>query len=157
MTQTSVQTSEWHSLIGKARDECDCGIEKIADQVHQNFLAVAARDLTAGIQSKIGPSDVVQTSLTEARKDTRNFCGAAQSKIRIWINRIVIYNLTDEAKRYCLTGSGDLRLEMDLKNEHSACNVMHPKIAKRFHTSQKGGPATVDSRRRQLGHCDGAV
>lgn len=106
--------TDWNTLIDNARNGCDTSLGKIADSVHGYLLTVAANGLATKLQPKFSASDVVQISLIEAQEGIEKFRGSTQAEILSWLKKIVIHNLTDEAKRYTRTRSREVSREIPI-------------------------------------------
>lgn len=113
MSQTADDTDiDWDLLINKARGGCDAALSEILEAVQSYLLLVAESRLGSQIRSKFGASDIVQHSMLEAQESIEDFRGDSEGELRLWLKRIVLNNLTDEAKRYTHTHSRSIRLEV---------------------------------------------
>ena len=105
------QSDAWKDLIKNAKQGCDESISVIATQMRGYLKSIADNGIAAGLQSKISSSDVVQISLMEAQEGIANFRGSSEAELKKWLKRIVMHNMTDEAKRFTRARSRDVSRE----------------------------------------------
>lgn len=111
-TPSKWEPCDWERLIASARNGHEPALVKILQQVKEYLLAVAAGQLSEGLQGKFGSSDIVQQSMIEACQDFGAFRGDSEAELKSWLKRIVLYNLTDEARRYTHTKSREASREV---------------------------------------------
>ena len=105
------QSDAWKDLIENAKQGCDESISVIATQMRGYLKSIADKGIASGLQSKISSSDVVQISLIEAQAGIANFRGSSEAELKKWLKRIVMHNMTDEAKRFRRAQSRDVSRE----------------------------------------------
>jgi RNA polymerase sigma-70 factor (ECF subfamily) len=83
------------------------------------------RRLDGRLQGKLDASGVVQQTLLEAHQGFSDFRGSSEGELAAWLMRILIRNLTDEARKLD-AGKRDLRRERSLEQavEQSSANLM---------------------------------
>jgi RNA polymerase sigma-70 factor (ECF subfamily) len=83
------------------------------------------RRLDGRLQGKLDASGVVQQTLLEAHQGLAGFRGTSEGELAAWLRRILIRNLTDEARKLD-AGKRDLRRECSLEQavEQSSANLM---------------------------------
>ena len=111
-------TQDWQKLIDAARSGCDEALGQIVSRLRSYLLLIAERGLGKSVQAKFGASDVIQHSMLDARKSIANFQGNSEAELRHWLKKIVIHNLTDQARRYTDTQSRDVNREVEIINPH---------------------------------------
>jgi len=77
------------------------------------------------LQGKLDASGVVQQTLLEAHQGFSDFRGSSEGELAAWLRRILIRNLTDEARKLD-AGKRDLHRERSLEQavEQSSANLM---------------------------------
>jgi len=83
------------------------------------------RRLDGRLQGKLDASGVVQQTLLEAHQGFSDFRGSSEGELAAWLRRILIRNLTDEARKLD-AGKRDLHRERSLEQavEQSSANLM---------------------------------
>jgi RNA polymerase sigma-70 factor (ECF subfamily) len=83
------------------------------------------RRLDGRLQGKLDASGVVQQTLLEAHQGFSDFRGSSEGELAAWLMRILIRNLTDEARKLD-AGKRDLHRERSLEQavEQSSANLM---------------------------------
>lgn len=83
------------------------------------------RRLDGRLQGKLDTSGVVQQTLLEAHQGFSDFRGSSEGELAAWLRKILIRNLTDEARKLD-AGKRDLRRERSLEQavEQSSANLM---------------------------------
>ena len=102
----------WHDLLDDARLGGKESLEQIANEVRSYLLAVTDARVGDQLRGKFGASDIVQQSLLEASQTFDSFRGNTEAELKGWLKRIVIHNLTDEARKYSNTQSRDASREV---------------------------------------------
>ena len=123
MLKTTEETQDWPALIIAAREGCNVALGQIAAHVRDYLLLIANSGLGTRLQSKFDASDVVQYSMLDAQRGIANFQGSSEAEIRQWLKKIVIHNLTDEARKYTHTGSRNVHREVSI---HSPSVALQP-------------------------------
>lgn len=112
MLTTAAEQTDWHTLVDQAKQGCDQSLGQILEEVRDYLLLIAESELGNRVRSKFGASDIVQHSMLEAQHAFNEFRGTSENEFRYWLKRIVINNLTDQARRYTHTHSRNVRLEI---------------------------------------------
>jgi len=83
------------------------------------------RRLDGRLQGKLDASGVVQQTLLEAHQGFSDFRGSSEGELAAWLRRILIRNLTDEARKLD-AGKRNLHRERSLEQavEQSSANLM---------------------------------
>jgi RNA polymerase sigma-70 factor, ECF subfamily len=67
----------------------------------QTYLRlVADRQLPADLRAKVSPSDIIQNTYIEARRDLKRFVGTTDQDLLAWLCRILVNNAKDAARQY---------------------------------------------------------
>ena len=114
---------DWSALIDAARGGCDEALGQIVSRLRSYLLLIAERGLGNSVQAKFGASDVIQHSMLDARKSIVNFHGNSEAELRHWLKKIVIHNLTDQARQYTNTQSRDVAREVEILDSQVAQNA----------------------------------
>jgi RNA polymerase sigma-70 factor (ECF subfamily) len=92
----------------------------------RSYLDLLVRHRLDGrLQGKLDASGVVQQTLLEAHQGFSDFRGSNEGELAAWLRRILIRNLTDEARKLD-AGKRDLHRERSLEQavEQSSANLM---------------------------------
>jgi RNA polymerase sigma-70 factor (ECF subfamily) len=66
--------------------------------LYRNYLRLLAQAQVGSLELAVDPSDVVQEALMEAHRDFRDFVGTTEAELVVWLRRILVRNLADQAK-----------------------------------------------------------
>jgi RNA polymerase sigma-70 factor (ECF subfamily) len=66
--------------------------------LYRNYLRLLAQTQIGSLQIALDPSDVVQEALMEAHRDFTDFMGTTEAELVVWLRRILVRNLADQAK-----------------------------------------------------------
>ena len=86
------------------------------------LLAVADRELDAGLRAKGGASDVVQETYLEAHRDFAQFHGRSDDELRAWLRRLLLNNVANFRRRYRATDKRDAAREVAVQGLGSSVN-----------------------------------
>ena len=92
----------------------------------RSYLDLLVRHRVNGrLQGKLDASGVVQQTLLEAHQGFSDFRGSSEGELAAWLRRILIRNLTDEARKLD-AGKRDLHRERSLEQavEQSSANLV---------------------------------
>ena len=92
----------------------------------RSYLDLLVRHRLDGrLQGKLDGSGVVQQTLLEAHQGFSDFRGSSEGELAAWLRRILIRNLTDEARKLD-AGKRDLHRERSLEQavEQSSANLV---------------------------------
>ncbi|MFN0051769.1 MAG: sigma-70 family RNA polymerase sigma factor [Planctomycetales bacterium] len=76
------------------------------------LLLIARHELSADLQAKCGPSDLVQETLLEACRDFSQFHGATYDEFLAWLRRLLLNNVSNVRRRYRTGGKRKVALEV---------------------------------------------
>jgi DNA-directed RNA polymerase specialized sigma24 family protein len=63
---------------------------------YRDYLRLLARSRVGrDLRVRLDPSDLVQETLLEAQRDFRQFLGASDAELGVWLRRILVRNLAD--------------------------------------------------------------
>lgn len=86
------------------------------------LLAIADRELDAGLRAKGGASDVVQETFLEAHRDIAQFRGRSDDELRAWLRRLLLNNVANFRRRYLATDKRDAAREVAVQGLGSSVN-----------------------------------
>jgi RNA polymerase sigma-70 factor (ECF subfamily) len=98
----------------------DSGLEKFRAYLE----LLVRRRLGDRFQGKLDASGVVQQTLWEAHQGLKDFRGTSEAEVAAWLRRILVRNLTDEARKLA-AGKRDLAREQSIEQavEQSSANL----------------------------------
>jgi len=94
----STPTIGW--LLIAARDGQLDAFGRLFEAFRRHLLLLAHRELPLSLRGKIGPSDLVQETAVDARRDFREFRGSTPEECFAWLRSILRNNVVDAVRRY---------------------------------------------------------
>lgn len=91
------------SLLATAREANGTGqsaLGELLERCRGYLLLVAAAQLSARIRSKVAPSDLVQQTFLEARRDFDRFDGDSPEAFVGWLRQVLEHNIADAHRQY---------------------------------------------------------
>lgn len=88
------------SLLSDAQRGSPVALGSLLESCRSYLLLLAASQLSERIRSKTAPSDVVQQTFLEARRDFSRFDGETVEAFLAWMRQILENNIFDEHRRY---------------------------------------------------------
>lgn len=70
------------------------------DAFRRHLLLAAHRELPVSLRGKVGPSDLVQETAVDARRDFPSFRGSTAEECFAWLRSILRNNVVDAVRRY---------------------------------------------------------
>src|SRR5687767_8670144 len=87
-------------LLQRAREGDNEALGPLLD-LYRNYLQLLARtQMGAALRKRLEPSDIVQEALLEAHRDFGRFQGSSERELLVWLRRVLVRNMLDEAKRH---------------------------------------------------------
>jgi RNA polymerase sigma-70 factor (ECF subfamily) len=87
-------------LLERARAGDPAGLSELLE-LYRNYLRVLARgQMGPSVRARMEPSDLVQEALLEAHRDFSKFVGASEREFLVWLRRILVRNLLDQARHH---------------------------------------------------------
>jgi RNA polymerase sigma-70 factor (ECF subfamily) len=87
-------------LIQRARREDVAAREQLLE-AYRNYLRLLAHTgMSAALQDKADPSDLVQETLMKAHRHFEQFRGRTEPELTTWLRQILARNLSDFVRRY---------------------------------------------------------
>lgn len=115
-------TGEIGQWIADAKDGSAESWGQLTERCRRYLLLVANKKLEAGLQSKVGASDVVQETLLKARQCIGRFEGESESQLLLWLRQILIHQLAHTSRSYRQCAKRDISREQEL-DEGDSPNV----------------------------------
>lgn len=100
-------------LIGPSKDGDPQARAELLVQMQQYLELMAARQMDPALQQKLGPSDVVQQTMTRVIENFDGFRGDTAGEFRAWLKTIVA-NEVNSYRRAFRTRRRDIALEQSL-------------------------------------------
>jgi RNA polymerase sigma-70 factor (ECF subfamily) len=97
-----------------ARTGCSKALGQLLEAARRYLLWIARQEMDPGVQSKAGPSDLVQETLLEAHRDFASFHGETEAEWLAWLRRLLFNNLSNFTRRYRDTAKRRLDQEVTL-------------------------------------------
>jgi len=78
----------------------DAELARFIESFQTYLLLVADRQLPDDVRAKVAPSDILQETYLEARRDFKRFQGATDRDLLAWLRQILLNNIRDAARQY---------------------------------------------------------
>jgi RNA polymerase sigma-70 factor (ECF subfamily) len=102
-----------HAARGGSSEELDLLLEH-----YRNYLAILARTFIGRtLQAKADPSDLVQETLIEARRDFEQFRGTTEGEFVAWLRKVMVNNGAKFVRHYKRVQARDVRREQQIEDE----------------------------------------
>jgi RNA polymerase sigma-70 factor (ECF subfamily) len=89
----------------------------------RDYLRLLARiQLTAGLQAKLDPSDVVQQTLLKAHQNWAQFRGRSEAELAAWLRAILAHHLADVCRKFG-PGPGGRERSLEAALEQSSARL----------------------------------
>jgi RNA polymerase sigma-70 factor (ECF subfamily) len=112
MTESAKDAGGW---LAAARTGSPEALGRALEICRGYLLLVAERQLGTDLRSKGGASDLVQETFLEAQRDFHQFQGTSDEELRAWLQRLLLNNLGNFARRYRATHCRDVGREQALE------------------------------------------
>jgi RNA polymerase sigma-70 factor, ECF subfamily len=87
-------------LLARARGGDPDVLGRLLEAYRAYLRNLAMGQMGAALKSRLDPSDLVQETLLEAHRDFRHFAGGSGPELQVWLRRILVRNLADQAKHF---------------------------------------------------------
>ena len=103
--------------LAAARGGDDEAFGRLFEIFRRHLLVLAQRELPQGLRGKLGPSDVVQETAVDARRDFTGFRGGTAEECYAWLRAILRNNVIDAVRRYETSQKRQVMREISLGSE----------------------------------------
>ncbi len=110
-------TGDIAPLLDAARSGSREALGQLLELCRGYLLMVATGELDADLQAKEGPSDLVQETFLEAKRDFVQFQGASEAELLAWLRRVLLNNVANFTRRYRTTGKRSIEREVVLDGQ----------------------------------------
>src|SRR5262249_40289408 len=107
------------SLLEAARSGSQEALGQLLELSRGYLLMVANGELASDLQAKGGPSDLVQETFLEAKRDFRQFQGGSEAELLAWLRRVLLNNVANFTRRYRTSGKRSVEREVTLDSQTS--------------------------------------
>lgn len=101
-------------LLAAARAGSNEALGRLLECCRDYLLHMANQELDSDLRTKESPSDMVQQTFLEARKDFGRFQGGAEEEWRAWLTKILAHNIANCRRSYRDTQKRQLDREVPL-------------------------------------------
>ena len=113
----SACSDDWPALLASARRGSNAALGEICERLRHHLVAMVARHLGDGLQSKVGDSDIVQQTMLDVCRDFRSFRGNTVLEYQAWVTRALQRNILDVARSFRETQRRQAAREMPYDRE----------------------------------------
>ena len=92
--------SDFDQWLEAAQSGSDSSLGRCLDACRDYLLLVAKEQLPDDIKVKVAPSDLVQETYLEARRDFQDFDGKNQEQLLAWLRQILVNNAIDATRQF---------------------------------------------------------
>ena len=112
---------------------------------YRNYLRLLARtQIGAQLRARLDPSDLVQETLIDARRDFPQFAGKSERELMSWLRKVLAHKLANHARHH-RAGKRDVRQEFSLEDELKLSSVNLDRIL----ASEASSPSAHAARRER--------
>lgn len=101
-------------LIQEARRGSQEALGRLLDTFRAFLLQTANQELSADLQAKVAPSDLVQDTFIEANRDFEKFRGFSRDQMSAWLKQVLLNNIADAQRTFRISQKRDIGLEVPL-------------------------------------------
>ena len=84
------------------------------------LLAVAGRELDAGLRARVGASDLVQETFLKSQRAFADFQGATEEELRAWLSQILVNRCRDVRDEHLVSAKRNAHRDVPLVADGSA-------------------------------------
>jgi RNA polymerase sigma-70 factor (ECF subfamily) len=118
-----------HELLKAARLGAAGGLDQLLEH-YRNYLAILARThVSQHLQAKADPSDLVQDTLVEARRDFAKFRGSTEGEFVTWLRTMMANNGAKFVRHYMGVAARDVRREKRIRDDLDRSTQMMARLA----------------------------
>ncbi|MGI9177899.1 MAG: sigma-70 family RNA polymerase sigma factor [Pirellulales bacterium] len=103
--------------LASARGGDNEAFGRLFELFRRHLLLLAQRELPQGLRGKLGPSDVVQETAVDARRDFPDFRGGTAEECYAWLRAILRNNVVDAVRRFETSQKRQADREISLASE----------------------------------------
>lgn len=111
-------TPEETLLRARAGDSAALGV--LLDGFRDYLLAVAGRELDAGLRARVGASDLVQETFLKSQRAFAEFQGASEEELRAWLSQILVNRCRDVRDEHLVSAKRNAHRDVPLVADGSA-------------------------------------
>lgn len=115
-SQQPMLTRDEEDQLQRALNGSGSALGEVLQSLRKYLLLIADEELGAHLKSKVSPSDVVQDSFLEVRRDLSRFQGKNHQQFVAWVRRILLNNIANVIRDFCQTACRSVHRELSLDN-----------------------------------------
>ncbi len=100
--------------IAAARQGCEKALNRLFKECRSYLLMVANQLLPSELRAKTGPSDLVQETFLQVKKNFDRFQGSSEGELLAWLRGVLLNNVQDVSRHYLGTEMRQVRREVSL-------------------------------------------
>jgi RNA polymerase sigma-70 factor (ECF subfamily) len=125
-------------LLHAARRGSPDGLNQLLEH-YRNYLMILARThIGKSLQAKADPSDLVQDTLLEARRDFPQFRGSTEDEFAAWLRKMMAHNGAKFVRQYKVVQARDVRRERQFEDELDRSTQMMAGLVARGSSPSQG-------------------
>lgn len=112
--ESSLSEVEVKRLIEETRNGNRSALDRLLSVCSPYLFAVANREFSGDLRSRLDPGDVVQDTLMKAWRRFPQFRGRSEADLLAWLRQILRRNLSNERRRHLRSAGRSIRREVAL-------------------------------------------
>lgn len=109
--ETTGSDSEILRLLNSAKAGSNNALGMLLQEYRDYLILMADEELGSDLKVKVSPSDVVQESCLEVKRDFGRFTGSTQVEFQAWLRRLMLNNIANIVRGYRETEKRDVARE----------------------------------------------
>ncbi len=101
-----------HAWIREARAGSSEALGHLIAACHRYLMAIAARELSASLRSKLDPVDLVQDTALDAHRTFCQFEGELFGQLLAWLRRIILNNAASTRRKFMQAAKRQVNREL---------------------------------------------
>ncbi len=119
-----MRAEEFTALADAARNGDPSALGHLLERFRPYLQLLAEGKLGQDLKQKCGESDLVQQTFLDAQKAFPRFAGSKPEELRAWLERILLNNLGDLARRYRGVKKRRIQREVGLGETHAEVDAL---------------------------------
>jgi RNA polymerase sigma-70 factor (ECF subfamily) len=115
----------------------------VLETCRRYLLGIANREFDPGLRAKGGPSDLVQETFLEAKRDFPQFQGTTEAELLSWLRQMLLHNVENFNRSYRDTNKRQVGREVDLGGTEGGLRLVDEVLTPSHH-------AIADEQRQEL-------
>ena len=112
--------SEFEELVVRAKHGSREAMDELFHSCRRYLMSIADRELDRDLRSKVGPSDVVQSSVMDAAKHIGEFRGKTRHQFLAWVRNIVLNRVVRKRRDFKCSAKRNINRERPITGANAS-------------------------------------